>query len=174
MRKIVKIMITLGLVIMLGITIYGSVRKTGSHDVNVSQIKNENKKEPQLDELTSEHLKSDETLMAAAVVYYGYTEVGNEIARWKELTNVDKLVIENTTDGNHFVYEQTKSDPRNLRPNNFKIQGNQVVYESFIVHSNGTIMRKETDISTILTYINQTQQRIKAVYEVREKINLIE
>lgn len=77
MRKIVKIMITLGLVIMLGITIYGSVQKTGSHDVNVSQITNENKKEPQLDALTSEHLKSDETLMSAAIVYYGYTEVGN-------------------------------------------------------------------------------------------------
>jgi hypothetical protein len=156
----------LALVMMFGAIVYYVSNETNGHTVPAIEAK----KEPKLDDLTYDKLQNDDSLLYAAIIFYGYTEIGNKISRWKELATAPGIEIKSSADNNYFVYERGTPGEQNLRPNNFRIEGDEVIFESFIVHSNGTIMKESQKIPNILSYINKKQENIKLVYELKGKL----
>lgn len=170
-RKVGGVILGLGILITICLC-YGLIQS--QRDQSDSDTALVEKTDVKLSTITSEQINADDRLLYAAVVYFGYSKIGEKIARWRELTNVDRIEIHVNGDGNHFVYERKDVQNQNLRPNNFRIQGDNVLFESFIVHSNGTVMKESESLSNILDYINADQKRLETVYMMREYMTVVQ
>ncbi|RRG17422.1 hypothetical protein D3P96_07665 [Weissella viridescens] len=126
-------------------------------------------------EITQSQISKNPHLLNAAIIYYGYSEISQSIGRWNELAESSsgwKVYIDKN--GRHLAYENrhAKQSDLKLRPNEYRIQGNQVTYESFIVHSNGEVMKKTVSLQTILNYVNRDQDRVAEVYKMEHEISI--
>lgn len=125
--------------------------------------------------ITQSQISKNPQLLNAAIIFYGYSEISQSIERWNELaesTSGWKVYIEKN--GRHLVYENkhAKQSDIKLRPNEYRIQNDQITYESFIVHANGEVMKKTVSLQTILNYVNSEQDRVAEVYNMEHEISI--
>ncbi|WP_225418036.1 hypothetical protein [Levilactobacillus huananensis] len=159
-----KIWVTSVMIILAGLTLpaCGAKSTATSHTPQPTTIT-----KPKISPLTVSELRHNESLTYAAIIYFAIHHT--KLPRWQEVADMragwQVEIYPHQNRRKYLVWpdQHITSAQKNLAPNWFTLKGQQVIYDSFIVHS----FRKDQTATTTLPKIVKQLNHDHAEKKVR-------
>lgn len=115
--------------------------------------------------ITAKDLNNNQPLLMSTLIYYAITHISD--GRWIEVSDIDRgwQIQKTAIDGGiHYLVwpdKRIKNESKHIEPNWFEINGDTVVYHSFIIHSQGYEVTNTISLKEIVNTVNTKHGIIK-------------